>query len=311
MTSTAQPTLWITGAAGFSGRHLLGFLARTSEKPHVVALDIRPAICPGADEFRAIDTGDVDAVAAAAAADRPTWLIHLAGAMPPAPTHEMWQRNVVGTLTLLHGLDRADSRHTRVVTIGSAAEYHPKPSGAMEEHDPCGGSSVYGYTKWAQTSLALSVGAELGIPVIVARPFNLIGPGLPTRLVAGWLCEQFASVHPAEFIEIGNIDSARDFIDVRDAVAAYWGIVRHGRPGEVYNVCTGRAVSVRELLAVLREITGRFPEIRVDPARIRGIDPATVYGSPAKLEADVRWQACIPLRQSLADMLQTGSTSTA
>jgi GDP-4-dehydro-6-deoxy-D-mannose reductase len=149
-----------------------------------------------------------------------------------------------------------------------------------------------------------------GIEVMVTRVFNLIGPRLPIRLVAGSLCAQF--VDPTcTVIRVGNTSTQRDFVDVRDAVAAYWSVAERGRPGEVYNVCSGRPVSVESILGKLAEAAGRSPRIEVDTARLRANDPAVVFGDNAKIRQATGWTASIPLMESLRDMISETRKATA
>jgi GDP-4-dehydro-6-deoxy-D-mannose reductase len=250
-----------------------------------------------------VDLCEPDQLARVTEAEPPAWVIHLAALMPPATESEMWQVNVGGTIGLLQSLASAECRSAPVVCIGSAAEYRSRTSGAHREDDPCAGFSAYGRVKWSQTLLALSAGRELGIPTMVARPFNLIGPGLSSDLVAGWLCEQFAGPEPAREISIGNLKSARDFVDVRDAVWAYWLIAQRGRAGEIYNVCTGVPTTIEELVTLLCELSGASPEVRVDSERLRDSDPSVSYGDCSKLESESGWKPRIPLGESVSAML--------
>ncbi len=298
-------TLWITGASGFSGRHLIAHLRRLADRPRIVGIDLPGAADPGADVFHVLDVLSTGTVAALGKEETPRWVIHLAGAMPPASEQTMWQANVGGTLGLLDGLSRAGCRGTRVLAIGSAAEYLPSGSNApLSEQALAGGASPYGRTKWAQTLLALHSGPHFGLATIVARPFNLIGPSLPSRLIAGWLCEQYADAGNHDEIVVGNLDSSRDFVDIRDAVEAYWCLVREGVSGEIYNVCSGTAVAVRRLIEVLESLVQRSVRVRVDPSRVRTADPPVIHGNPGKLRALTDWQPRISLERSLTDMIQ-------
>jgi len=230
-------------------------------------------------------------------------VIHLAGLMPPAEEPRMWQANVAGTAGLLAGLISAGCAGARVLSIGSAAEYLPGGAGPLPESHPCGGSSAYGRIKWAQSMLVLGASGAGGLETMVVRPFNLLGPHLPSRLVAGWLCEQFAASGPSGEIVLGNTKSARDFVDVRDAVRAYWNVALHGTAGEVYNVCSGRATSIDDILEEFRRLTGKRVSIRIDPSRLRGSDPPIVIGEGGKLRRATGWTPEVSVRQSLADML--------
>lgn len=297
-----KDTLWITGVCGFTGRHQLAYVRRLPDRPRIVGLDVADKAPDGVDVYVHLDLNDVDKVAGAAKAEPPRWVIHLAAARPPATEQEMWRANVGGTAGLLAGLG-AGAGNIRVVNIGSAAEYVLDADGAIDEGHRAGGASLYGRIKWAQSMLALSAGTSLGMEVLVVRPFNLLGPGLPSSLVAGWICEQVASSNGSEEIVLGNTETARDFVDVRDAVEAYWLVACEGAAGEVYNVCSGEPTSIQQVLECFSELTGKPVQVRVDPSRLRKDDPPAVIGSAAKLRRRTGWKAKVPVRRSLADMV--------
>src|SRR6267142_859183 len=260
--------LWITGASGFTGRHLVRFLRRSGASVRIIGVDIDVSAAADLDAARAIDLTNAEAVAALAGREPPDWVIHLAGLMPPAAESEMWRANVGGTVGLLLGL-REGSRHLRIVSVGSAAEYAPRAPSPLTETAPCGGASLYGNTKLVQSLTCLWLAAECRVDALVARTFNLIGPGLPRRLIAGSLVQQFLAA--AEEVRVGNVHTARDFIDVRDAVRAYWLLVQQGESGGIYNVSSDNA--------------------------------ASVFGDSTRLREATRWVPTISLEQSLRDML--------
>jgi len=189
----------------------------------------------------------------------------------------------------------------RIVSIGSAAEYARCAPSPLTETAPCGGASLYGNTKLVQSLTCLWLAAECRVDVLIARTFNLIGPGLPRRLIAGSLVHQFLAA--AEEVHVGNVHTARDFIDVRDAVHAYWLLVQQGESGGIYNVSSDHPVSVQEMLDILSRVSGHSPRIRIDPSRVRANDPASVYGDSTRLREATRWVPTISLEQSLRDML--------
>jgi GDP-4-dehydro-6-deoxy-D-mannose reductase len=295
--------LWITGASGFSGRHLAAFVRSLPDPPRLVGLDVKPAALPGADAFHVVDLANADAVRHVATQAPPRWVIHLAGLMPPANESEMWRANVGGTAGLLTGLRRAGHRMPRIVSIGSAAEYSPDAGSPLREDSPAGAASVYGSTKLAQSLLCLHVAGELGFTAAVPRPFNLIGPGLPPPLVAASLVNQFMQAGRQGTVRIGNTHTARDFVDVRDAVRAYWLLARHETAHGIFNVCSGTPTKIADLLRVLADVSGYSPRVETDPALVRAADPVAVFGDPARLRAATGWCAQIPLETSLRDML--------
>ena len=294
--------MWVTGVAGFTGRHLITLLNEVTEPLTLVGLDMVPSVVMELDDYHHVDLRQMAAVEALAESTPPDIVFHLAGLMPPKPEADMWQVNAGGTLNLIQALGE-QHLSPRVVCIGSAAEYLPTQAGLITEADRCPGYTPYGRVKWGQTSMALALGREYGIDVMVARPFNLIGPGLPNTLVAAQFCEQFAR-HGDAPIKVGNIESARDFIDIRDAVAAYWQIACHGEAGEIYNVCTGVATKIATLLDHFSELCGGRHRVEVDRARLKSIDANVVYGTFDKLHKLCGWQPRVSLQQSLSDMYQ-------
>ena len=294
--------VWITGAAGFTGRHLIAFLHALPDRPTLIGLDVQSTTVPGLDALHTLDLGDSSAVRTLACQRPPAVVIHLAGLLPPAGDADMWRVNVGGTAALLHGLHDAGVRTTRIVGVGSAAEYSRDASSPLREDAPCAGASPYGITKVAQTQMCRHLGDAFGFSVAVARPFNLIGPGLPARFVAGALVRQFTDSADG-VVRVGNTHTARDFIDVRDAVRAYWMLAAEEGASGVFNVCSGTPTSVADLLQLLGTVTGRAGRAEIDPARVRADDPVAVYGDPGRLREATGWRPLIPLEQSLRDML--------
>ncbi len=282
---------------------MIGHLAALADRPRIVALDLADEGPAGADAYFAVDLNDAERVADLAGFQPPRWVVHLAGAMPPASDAALWQGNVGAAAGLLTGLMRADLDHVRLLSIGSAAEYRLDGGAPIDEMCPTIPASAYGRTKWVQSSLVLAHATVPPLQAMVARPFNLIGPGLPERHVIGAICRQLAAPDAAGELVLGNVASARDFIDVRDAVAAYWAIVRDGRAGAVYNVCSGRAVSIGELVDQAAALLGRTLTVRSDSDRIRPNDPPCVVGDAGRLRSELGWRPAVSLSRSLEDML--------
>src|ERR1700743_3466992 len=275
-----QKRIWVTGAAGFSGRHLIRFLRELPEPLHLVGFDLRPTAPEGLDVYHAVDLGDAAKLRELAEAQPPDYVIHLAGLLPPAPEADLWRVNVGGTLNLLHALMNKKNRDLRFLTVGSAAEYTNFSNRRIREDHSAGGNSPYGRTKWAQSTLALAFGAEAGMKGMGARTFNLIGPGTPLSLVPGALCAQFAN--GSHEVKVGNLKPERDFIDIRDAVAAYWAICEKGTPGNIYNVCTGKTTSIKTLVELFRKCSPVRKSVRQEGARSRKNDFNRVCGDNRK-----------------------------
>ncbi len=138
----------------------------------------------------------------------------------------------------------------------------------------------------------------------MARPFNHIGPGQDARFVVASFARQLAGIAAGgpPIMHVGNLEAERDFLDVRDVAAAYVLLVANGRAGEVYNICSGRTVAIREVLRQLITIARVPVEIRDDPERMRPSDLPILSGDATKLRAETGWEPRIPLAASLRDI---------
>ena len=211
--------------------------------------------------------------------------------------------HVAGTASLLDAA-RASGRAVRVVVIGSAAEYGVVEADQIpvDEAVPPRPVSPYGIAKAAQTLVALRPGANS----VVARMFNLCGPGEPRSLVCGAFASQIVDLERTGHggtIGVGDLTAERDFIDVRDAARAVLAIAERGQPGEAYNVCSGIATSIGDVLVLLCSKAEVPVEPRFEPARAARPDVRQMVGSPAKLAALTGWTSAISLEQTLDDLL--------
>ena len=299
----------VTGAAGFAGSHLIDLLARTGAD--VIAWH-RPGGSPPREgsigaRWEAVDLLDRGQVEAAIARARPSAVYHCAGAAhvgrawdSSAPTFAI---NVLGTHHLLQAIERAGVG-ARVLVPSSALVYQTADEALTEEH-ALRPSSPYALSKLAQEMLASRTNGAL--PVTIARPFNHFGPRQDPHFVASGFARRIADIELglwAPEISVGNLEARRDLTDVRDTVRAYQMILERGEPGRPYNICSGRAISIRELLDRLIA-RARVPvEVKVDPTRYRPNDTPLLLGDPARLRGELGWTAEIPLERTLDDLLE-------
>jgi GDP-4-dehydro-6-deoxy-D-mannose reductase len=230
----------------------------------------------------------------------PTHVIHLAGLLPPKDEIEFWRVNVCGTLKFLESIGRRKEAAVRFLNVGSAAEYGYSSDRPIKETDKSGGVSAYGRSKWAQSTLALEFGKQNGIEVMVARTFNLIGPGTPESLVPGALAAQFAKPNGA--VRVGDLAPRRDFIDIRDAVAGYWRICEEGTAGVTYNVATGRGTSIEALVRMFSYVAPAV-KIETDSGRLQANDMQNVTGDSTRLR-QLGWEPRVAVHQSVRDTLE-------
>jgi GDP-4-dehydro-6-deoxy-D-mannose reductase len=306
-----HPTVLVTGAAGFAGSHLLDLLG--SDDVRVVALR-KPGV--GAEtqaryphlEWIELDLLERGAVRTMVGRLAPVAIYHLAGS---PHVGQSWKAatdtlavNVLATHHVLDGL-RAEGLHSRVVVASSAYVYRPSMQ-ALTEDDPIESTSPYAVSKIATELAAAKASARDGIPVMVARSFNHIGPRQDPSFFASGVGRQIALIEAgriAPVIRVGNLDARRDFTDVRDTVRAYRGLAERGTPGTAYNVCSGEAHAVRDLLDGLVALARVPVTVEPDPERFRPNDMPLLLGDGSRIRRDVGWQPEIPLERTLRDLL--------
>jgi GDP-4-dehydro-6-deoxy-D-mannose reductase len=303
-------TVLVTGAAGFVGTHLLNLLAR--ERRRLVGW-FRPGAEPvhphPAAEWHAVEMLDRGAVRQALAAAPPDAVYHLAGAAHVGNswrhTRETYEGNVLSTHHLLDGL-RCLGRRPRVLITGSATIY-TRQDHAITDTAPIGPQSPYAASKLAQEMLGRRAWSDDGVPTIVARSFNHIGPGQHPSFVASGIARQIALIETGQqppVLTLGNLAARRDLMDVRDTVRAYVALIERGAPGQTYNVCSGRAIAIGELAAELTR-RSRIPvSIVQDPSLFRPNDAPLLLGDHTRLTADTGWTPAIPIEQTLHDLLE-------
>jgi GDP-4-dehydro-6-deoxy-D-mannose reductase len=259
-----------------------------------------------------VDLLDRDAVREALVQARPSVVYHCAGIAHVGESWNLPERalrvNALGTHHVLEGLRDAGLTCPVLVT-GSALVYRPSPS-KLTEDDPIGPADPYGVSKLAQEMLAMRA---THARVFVARPFNHAGPGQASAYSTSSFARQIADIEAGRspaVLRVGNLESRRDITDVRDTVRAYLAMVERGRPGRPYNVCSGTAHRVRDLLDHLVSLS-RIPiTIEIDPARLRPSDNPVVVGDRSRITAETGWTPAIPIEQTLADLLDYWRTTT-
>lgn len=297
----------VTGASGFVGTHFLTALQTAGHEtiaaggPHdtsaFVALDI-------------LNAASVSAVVDAAAPDA---IVHLAGqafvpqsVADPLATIDV---NAAGTARVLEAArayrDRTGDA-VRVLVISSAEVYgiHRPDRMPLDENAATRPMNPYAASKLAAETYALTWARTYGLDVVVARPFNHIGPGQDARFAVSSFARQLADIAAGgeAVMRVGNLEAQRDFLDVRDVAAAYVLLLANARLGEVYNICSGRPVAIREVLRQLITIARVPVEVRDDPERMRPSDLPILMGDASKLRAAVAWEPQFSLAQSLRDI---------
>ena len=299
----------VTGAAGFAGSHLVDALLERA--PQVAAWAHRGGTGqPRATDARVVwtqvDLLDRGEVARTLAATKPSAIYHCAGIAHVGDTWSAPARalevNALGTHHVLDGVREARLSCPVLVT-GSALVYRPSTQ-PLSENSPIGPTDPYGVSKLAQEMLALRAEHSR---VFVARPFNHAGPRQSPSYSTSSFARQIAEIESgrsAPVLRVGNLESRRDITDVRDTVRAYVRLIERGQPARPYNVCSGNAYRVRDLLDLLVGLARISISVEVDAARLRPSDNPVVAGDRSRLSADTGWAPEIGIERTLADLLQ-------
>jgi len=304
----------ITGVTGFAGSHLASHLAaETQYRLYGVSRNLRrmlPRLQPRITCFQG-DLQDAAFVAEVLQTVQPDVVYHLAGQpFVPAAWSQPWETiklNVLPQLNLLQVIV-AQKLQVRFISVSSgkvygvaaAARIPFKEDMLLEPDNP------YDLSKVTEDLMALQYFQSFGVETIRARPFNHIGPRQSHRFVAAAFARQIARIEaglqpPA--VRVGNLAARRDFSDVRDVVRAYILLAEKGRPGEAYNIGSGKAVPVQTILDTLVDMSSAAIAIEPDPERMRPSDQPVSYGDTAKLRHETGWQPEISLEESLRDIL--------
>ncbi|MGH2803372.1 MAG: GDP-mannose 4,6-dehydratase [Thermoleophilaceae bacterium] len=284
-------TAFVTGAAGFAGRHLLELLPG--------------AVAPSREE---LDLLDAKAVRRAVGEAAPDAVFHLAAL---ASVGRSWEEpattlseNVAMTANLLEAV-RREAPGAAVVVVTSGEIYGPPERLPLDEDAPLRPQNPYAVSKAACDLLAGQYADAFGMRVARMRPFNHAGPGQSDDYVMGTLTRQVAEAEAAgadeAVLRTGNPGSARDFTDVRDVVRAY--VAAAELDGGTFNVAGGRSTTVRELIELVRGAARLPVRHEVDQARVRDHDVPDVRGSAERLRAATGWEPQIPLERTVADAL--------
>ncbi len=287
---------YLTGGSGFVGGWLLRHLAESGDT--AVGSDPELDVTDAAQLSMDLRAGAPDVVYHLAA------LTHVGRSWTePAETFRV---NAMGTLNLLEAAAHCDVPPA-VVLVSSAEVYGPTTdTEQLGEDAPLRPVTPYAVSKVAAEFLGLQAFLGRGLRVIRARPFNHVGPGQSDDFVVSALARRMveAELRGSGAVQVGNLAASRDFTDVRDVVRAYRLLALNGVAGEVYNVCSGHAVTIASLAETMAGLLAYHVTLVEDPALFRPVDVPVVVGSASKLMDVTGWKPEIPLATTLLDVLE-------
>jgi nucleoside-diphosphate-sugar epimerase len=293
----------VTGAAGFTGRYVVAELAGRGHEVHGLVHSDADGSVAGAEQVHEADLADLEAVVRVVDEVQPTHVVHLAAISFVAhqDVEQMYRSNVVGTRQLLEALSRLSDPPSSILLASSANIYGNAQAGVLDERAAPAPVNDYGVSKLAMEYVAALYGQRL--PLIVVRPFNYTGRGQPESFLIPKIVAHAHRRSPC--IELGNLQVARDFSDVRTIADAYARLLLEAEaPGSTFNICSGKAVSLGRVLELVQEISGHDMEVRVNPALVRPNEVRELCGSAARLEAIIGPLRTIALEETLRWMLE-------
>ena len=308
--------LLITGITGFVGSHLAEFAldhgaavygscrwrSKTENIDHL----------QGRIDLIESDLRDLSSVRSLVETARPDCIVHLAAQSHVAASWdtpaETLYTNVIGQVNLLEAIRSHREAAPRFLVIGSSEEYGLvlKDELPVKETNPLRPLSPYAVSKVTQDLMGYQYFQSYGLPIVRARAFNHEGPRRGDVFATSSFARQIVEMEVGfrePVLHVGDLEVQRDYTDVRDIVRGYWRLLKDGEPGEVYNLCSGRAWTIRAVLNLLLGEAKVRPVVREDPARLRPSDVPLVVGDGTKIRRAVGWEAGIPFEKTLSDVL--------
>ena len=298
----------ITGVAGFVGRYFIDYLRQNEPDAAIMGVDIASE-CALPIQYRQINLNDKKETEKAILDFAPDYIVHLASI---SSVGQSWQdpagcfaNNTAIMLNILETVAK-NKLKTKILAIGSSEEYG-NSSQLLSEDMPLNPQNPYAVAKASQEMLCKLYATGMGVDVVMTRSFNHIGPRQSERFVVPTFIRQLVNISQGaeNKMLVGNIEVARDFLDVRDVVDAYYKILHKGKRGEVYNVCSGKAYQLKEIIALAEDILGIKANIEVDPARLRPNDVLLIQGNNSKLKNELGWQQQYDLRKTILDIISS------
>lgn len=301
----------ITGVSGFVGKKLANHLVASGYQVWGTTRRCSPLFLVGVTTLQ-LDLDDKDRILGLLEKVRPDVIFHLSGQSSVKKSwesiEETFKSNVINSINLFEAASKYSKKQDlKIITVGSSEEYGLGVISPINETMDTNPVTPYGLSKLTLCKLAEMYSKSFDLNIIHARAFNHIGPGQGLGFVTADFAKQIVEIEKGisqPVIFVGNLNSKRDFTDVRDIVEAYRMLYEKGRPKEVYNVCSGKSISIREILNCITSFSNKSIEILIDESKFRPVDIEEYYGANTKIFNDTGWEPKFTLRDSLYDIYQ-------
>jgi GDP-4-dehydro-6-deoxy-D-mannose reductase len=295
----------ITGGTGFVGSHLIAWLKSHASGIAVLSNE-NPSVRDREVEYVQADIRDEGRVRSRVREIHPDQIYHLAAISSPEIAGRnprlTYEVNVLGTYNLFQAAMGLDVSPV-ILNVSTSQVYAPS-SDALNERHAVRPDNPYAVSK-AMAELLVHPYRERSGGIITARAFNHSGAGQPPSFVLPSIAKQFAEVElglrPAR-LQLGNVTVERDFTDVRDVVRAYSALVERGRKNDVYNVCSGKATVLSDIIAMFESVSGIRVAVEVAAEKVRSEEPSRICGDPRKIQSETGWVPQIPLETTIRDL---------
>lgn len=302
----------VIGGGGFVGPYLVRHLTDDLGYEVTVTKTVKETLTMDNATVRNLDILDMEQIRTLLEEEKADYLFHLAAQSSVAYS---WKNptltvdvNIKGCINLLEAIRLVDKK-PRVLLIGSGEEYGhiKKDECPIIEDNVVRPGNIYAATKSCQNMLGRIYSDAYGLDIMMVRAFNHIGPNQTPMFVVADFCKQVADIEKGKqepVINVGNLSAKRDFTDVRDVVKAYAKLVAGGKRGETYNVGTGHAVAIQDILNKIISMSDKDIEVKVDPGKLRPVDVPIIEPDISKIKREVGWEPLIPLEQTLRETLE-------
>lgn len=302
----------VIGGGGFVGPYLVKHLTNDLGYEVTVTKTVKETLVMDNAVVKNLDILDIDQIKVLLEEEKADYLFHLAAQSSVAYS---WKNptltvdvNIKGCINLLEAIRQVDKK-PRVLLIGSGEEYGyiKKDECPIIEDNVIRPGNIYAATKSCQNMLGKIYSDAYNLDIMMVRAFNHIGPNQTPMFVVADFCKQVADIEKGiqePVINVGNLSAKRDFTDVRDVVKAYAKLVAGGKRGETYNVGTGHAVAIEDILKAIIAMSDKKIEVKVDQAKLRPVDVPIIEPDISKIKKEVGWLPVIPLEQTLKETLE-------
>lgn len=299
----------ITGCSGFVAKHLVDYIVNEDPRAMIFGLDMKQPSYLFAHTFSQVNLLDYAQLENTICEFGPDYILHLASFSSVGKSWEKPKECFANNTSIFLNLAevvRINKLNTRILSIGSSEEYGivDKKDIPIVETQPLEPISPYAIARTAQEQLSVLYAESYNIDVVITRSFNHVGPGQEPIFAVPSIVRQFVICPSNKTCNLatGNTDIVRDFLDVRDVVKAYYSLLKKGRRGAVYNICSGNGHSIAEVIDMISKISGKPYTLSKDPTLVRPNDNPIIIGSSKKLQNETGWKPLIPLYQSLEDI---------